>query len=72
MANIGLSEGNRIAPVRVDRDVIAAHENGRDGNDCIWGQFLNVIPRQFLNVVPRQCDGFLHDIVESAIHLHDE
>ena len=64
MVDVGFREGDRVAPVCVDRDIVAAHENGHDGNDCIWSQFLNV--------VPRKCDGVLHDIVESAVHLHDE
>ena len=64
MADVGLGEGDCVAPVCVDSDIVATDEDGHDGNDCIW--------RQFLNVVPRQCDGVLHGLVEALIHHHDE
>ena len=44
MTDVGLRERNRVASVCVDRDVITADENGHNGNDCIWSQFLNVVP----------------------------
>ena len=72
MADVSFREWDRVAPARVDRDVVAAHENGHDGNDSFWSRFLSIFWSQFLNVVPRQCDGVLHDIVEALIHRHDE
>ena len=44
VADVGFREGDGVASVCVDRDVIAADENGHNGNDCIWSQFLNVVP----------------------------
>lgn len=64
MADVGFREGNCVAPVCVDCDVIAADQHGNDGNDS----FLS----EFLDLVPRQRDGIFHDLIESAVYLHDE
>ena len=64
MADVGFREGDRVAPIRVDRDVVAANDDGHDWNSSLWSEFLDLMPRQR--------DGILHDVIESAVYLHDE
>ena len=64
MTNVRFCEGNRVAPICVDRDVVAADEDRHDGNDS----FLS----EFLDLVPRQSDGIFHDVIETLVHCHNE
>ena len=67
MVDVSLREGNRVASVRVDRNVVAAHDDRNYGND------INIVVLgEVLNVSPRACNRFFDDTIKTVVHLHDE
>ena len=67
MVDVGLREGNRVAPIRIDRDIVAADQHGNHRRSR-----KSVFLRDFCDLFPGLGYRLLDDPVEAVVHFHDE
>ena len=69
--DVGFREGNRVSPVRVHRDVVAANQDGHHGHHgrCLGGTFAG---GESVDGFPRLGHRLVDDPVEAVVDLHDE
>ena len=67
VADVSLSEGNRVSPVHVDRDVVAAHQDRNHGKSL-----KTIGVSDIVDGLPCLSHRLIDDSVETVVDLHDE